>query len=168
MHSAYVITVFLHILAAMVWIGGAAFLALILVPVVRRPEFTGLAPSLLRAAALRFRLVGWICLGILIVTGCANLGFRGYSFADCLDGRLWQGDFGRLLSVKMSLVGAMLAISGLHDFLLGPQAARILLESPGSSEAKAARKRAAWMGRSVLLLAILVAGVAVLLVRGSF
>lgn len=167
MHLAYILTVWIHILAAMVWIGGAAFIALILVPSVRKPEFAVIAPSLLRAAALRFRLVGWICLGILIISGCANLGFRGYSLADCLNGNVWKGPFGTLLLFKVGLVAAMLAISVVHDFVLGPEAARIIMEDPRSPQAASARKRAAWMGRCVLLLALAIAGLAVMLVRGG-
>lgn len=165
---AYLTSVWIHILAATVWIGGAAFLALVLVPAVRKPELAAQAPAFLRAAALRFRSVGWISLAVLIVTGCLNLGFRGFSWQDCISGNIFRGGFGRILGFKISLVAVMLAISGAHDFILGPRAALRILENPGSPEAHAARRRAAWMGRSVLLLGLLIAGAAVLLVRGSF
>lgn len=166
MRLAYLLIVWIHILAAMVWIGGAAFIALVLVPSVRNPAFAAQAPAILRAAAMRFRLIGWISLVILILTGCLNLGFRGYSLADCLNGNIWNGAFGKLLALKLGLVAAMLAISGTHDFVLGPKAARMILEFPASPEAAVARKRAGWMGRTVLMIALAIAGVAILLVRG--
>ena len=50
-HHLYLAAVWLHILSAVVWIGGAAFIALVLVPALRRPDFRGMAPALLRASA---------------------------------------------------------------------------------------------------------------------
>ena len=60
--------VFAHIIAAIAWIGGMLFVALVLVPVLRR------GPRELRAALLdrvgrRFRTVGWAAIAVLLVTG---------------------------------------------------------------------------------------------------
>jgi uncharacterized membrane protein len=49
----------LHVLGAIVWIGGMLFIALVLVPVVRRLEPLERA-RLVQAIGLRFRTVGWI------------------------------------------------------------------------------------------------------------
>jgi copper resistance protein D len=168
MHQVYLLSVWIHILAAMVWIGGASFIALVLVPAVRRPEHARNAPALLRACAMRFRTVGWTSLIVLVVTGCLILGSRGFTFADCFTGSVFAGPFGRTLAVKLILVTAIFAISGLHDFYLGPNAAKVILENPASSEAALARKRASWMGRIVLLLGLAVVAMAVQLVRGPF
>ncbi len=166
MHFAYIMTVWLHILAAMVWVGGAAFIALVMVPSVRRPEFAHMAPAFMRAGALRFRTVGWISLGILIVTGCAILGFRGYGLRECWTGEVFRGLFGRVLAAKLLLVLSILLISGFHDFYLGPKAARVILGNPASPAAAEARKRASLLGRFVLMLGLLVVLAAVMLVRG--
>lgn len=168
MHQVYLLSVWVHILAAMVWIGGASFIALVLVPAVRRPEHAHNAPALLRAFAMRFRTVGWASLIVLVLTGCVILGLRGYTLADCITGRVFLGPFGRTLAIKLILVTAILAVSGLHDFYLGPNAARVILDNPASSEAARARKRASWMGRIVLLLGLAVVAMAVQLVRGPF
>ena len=77
MHTLYLISVWLHIMAAVVWIGGTIFLALVLIPAIRRPEFGSIALELIRWTVLRFRLVGWICFAVFIVTGTMNLIFRG-------------------------------------------------------------------------------------------
>lgn len=168
MHQVYLLSVWVHILAAMVWIGGASFIALVLVPAVRRPENAHNAPALLRACAMRFRTVGWASLVILVVTGCLILGLRGFTFEDCFTGRVFIGPFGRTLAIKLILIAAIFAISGLHDFYLGPNAAKVILDNPGSGEAAKARKRASWMGRIVLLLGLAVVAMAVQLVRGPF
>jgi len=61
------IRLFLHVLAATIWVGGQLILAA-LVPVLRR---FGAEP--LGAAARRFNQVAWTAFGILIVTGIWNV-----------------------------------------------------------------------------------------------
>lgn len=168
MHLLYLITVWIHILAAMVWIGGSAYIALVLVPVVRRSPSRQTAAQLLRAGALRFRTVGWVSLGLLVLTGCLNLAFRGYGIHACLSGAIFAGAFGKTLGLKLILVAVLLTVSAVHDFYLGPKAGAILLSSPDSPKAQRARRVAAWMGRTVLLLGLAIVAAAVVLVRGGF
>jgi putative copper export protein len=61
------VRLFLHVLAATVWVGGQLVLAALL-PVLRR--FGAEVP---RAAARRFNQVAWIAFGVLIVTGIWNI-----------------------------------------------------------------------------------------------
>ena len=61
------IRLFLHVLAATIWVGGQLTLAA-LVPVLRR--FGADAPG---AAARRFNQVAWTAFGVLIVTGIWNI-----------------------------------------------------------------------------------------------
>lgn len=166
MQYLYLMIVWIHVLAAMVWIGGSLFLVLVFMPVVRHIESKSMASSLLRRGALKFRRIGWICLVILILTGILNLGFRGYGWARLFDGSLFAGAFGRILAVKLSLVLSILIISLLHDFLLGPRAAELILKDPDSPEARRARKVSAWMGRLTLLFGLAATGAAIALVRG--
>lgn len=165
-HALYLASVWLHILAAMVWIGGAAFIALVLVPALKDPHLAAHAPAFLRAAAYRFRRVGWISLGILVATGIANLALRGIPLQAWLDGTLFSGRFGGLLAAKLALVAAILVIGACHDFVLGPRAAAIILADPATEAARSARRTAAWMGRFTLLLGLAVAACGVALVRG--
>lgn len=58
---------FLHVLAATVWVGGQITLAA-LVPVLRR-----LGTGIPRAAARRFNLVAWPAFGVLVITGIWNI-----------------------------------------------------------------------------------------------
>ncbi len=61
------VRLFLHVLAATVWVGGQLTLAA-LVPVLRRP-----GADILRAAARRFSQVAWPAFGVLIITGIWNI-----------------------------------------------------------------------------------------------
>ncbi len=61
------IRLFLHVLAATVWVGGQLTLAA-LVPVLRR-----LGAELPRAAARRYNQVAWPAFGVLIATGIWNM-----------------------------------------------------------------------------------------------
>ena len=166
LHHLYLCSVWIHILAAMVWIGGSSFIALVLVPALKRPDLQRQAPAFLRAAAYRFRAVGWISLGILVVTGMANLLLKGIPPASLLDGSAFAGRYGQVLALKLSLVAVILLIGAVHDFLLGPRAAAVILAAPASPEAARARRRASWMGRINLLLGLAAVAVAVVLARG--
>ena len=61
------IRLFLHVLAATVWVGGQITLA-VLVPVLRR-----LGAEIPRAAARRFNQVAWPAFGVLVITGIWNI-----------------------------------------------------------------------------------------------
>jgi putative copper export protein len=61
------IRLFLHVLAATVWVGGQITLAA-LVPVLRR-----LGTDIPRAAARRFNQVAWPAFAVLIITGIWNI-----------------------------------------------------------------------------------------------
>jgi putative copper export protein len=61
------VRLFLHVLAATIWVGGQLTLAA-LVPVLRRHD-----PDAPRIAARRFNLVAWPAYGVLIATGIWNI-----------------------------------------------------------------------------------------------
>jgi uncharacterized membrane protein len=127
----------LHLLAAITWIGGMVFIALVLVPVTRALADPALRTRLVQDTGRRFRTVGWIALGALVATGLVHLWLRPY-----------------LLSAprfhwKLGLVVLALALSVLHDFVLGPRAGR-----PGADPAL--RRRASWVARVNLLVVLAV------------
>jgi uncharacterized membrane protein len=134
---------FLHVLGAVTWIGGMLFIALVLVPVARGLNDPTLRTRLVREAGSRFRTVGWIALGVLLVTGLGNLWLRPY----LLELPRFQG--------KLGLVVLALALSAIHDFVIGPRARR-----PGADPAW--RARASWLARAngVVVLAIVLLGLA--------
>ncbi len=167
MKALYLLCVGLHVFAAMTWIGGMAFMVLILIPTLRRStEAPEMRLRLLHDLALRFRTVGWIALGTLVLTGACNLWFRGVTAADFFTGRTFAlGDWGRHLAEKLCVVLAILAISVSHDFWIGPRAVRLAQQAPGSPERERFRKLASWAGRLNFLLALIVLALAIQLVR---
>lgn len=168
MLQLYQLSVWLHVLAACIWIGGMAFLVLVVVPLLRRPELRAVAPGLVRGAGERFRTVGWICLGTLVVTGTFNMWFRGILWSSFLDGSFAQHPMARPLALKLLLVAAVLALSAFHDFRVGPRAARLMEEKPDSPEAAQARRSASRYGRLNGMLSLLILLLAIFVVRGGF
>ncbi|MEK7701144.1 MAG: DUF4149 domain-containing protein [candidate division NC10 bacterium] len=133
----------IHVLAAVTWIGGMLFIALVLVPVTRRLEDPALRTRLVHEAGLRFRAVGWIALGLLVLTGLGNL----WLFPVFLSSPR--------VHAKLGLVLVALVLAVLHDFVLGPRAGR-----PGADPAL--RVRASWVARVnvLVVLAIVALGLA--------
>jgi uncharacterized membrane protein len=167
MHALYLISVWLHIMAAIAWVGGTIFLVLVLVPAIRRPQFAGVASALIRWTALRFRWVGWVCFGVFLLTGAFNLLARGLGWQELGSVVFWQGSFGRTLAIKLIVVAVILAISGYHDFFLGPRAAVAWEANASSPETLRLRRRAVQLGRLNLLLALTAIILGVMLVRGA-
>lgn len=163
----YHLSVFVHVLSAVVWIGGLLFLALAAIPVARK------LPEPLRAEVVadlghHFRPVAWACILLLVASGIANLAYRGVTWESVVTGRLWQSPFGQVLAWKLALVAAMVVLSAWHDFSLGPKSTELARRAnPGDEPQRAAlRRRAAWVGRVNALLAVGVLAAAVMLVRG--
>ncbi len=144
----------------MSWIGGMVFLSVVLAPLVRQrqaaPEFL----ALFRTAALRFRLVVWSAIAILLSTGPLLLTGRGYPLTDPTR---WP----TVLYVKLGLVGLLLLLTVSHDLLLGPLVGQIraIPECAQSSWEHALIRGASWVPRLSLLLALAVVVAAVVLVR---
>ena len=96
--DATTVRLFLHVLAATVWVGGQLTLAG-LVPGLR--QVSADAP---RAVARRFDRIAWPAFAVLVVTGIWNLTEVGAP---------WEGRYGTTLVVKIAVVGA----SGVSAFL---------------------------------------------------
>lgn len=167
MHPLYLVGVWLHIMAAVAWVGGTLFLVIVLVPAIRRPEFGAMAAAIVRFTGRRFRWVGWTCFGIFVFTGVANLIARGIGLDELGSASFWHGTFGRTLGIKLILVVAILLISAFHDFILGPRAAAAWANNPSSAETVYLRRRAVALGRLNLLLALAVIALGTMLVRGA-
>jgi copper resistance protein D len=167
MHTLYIISVFIHILSAIVWVGGMFFLILVLIPVLREPEHKGIFSRLFSQIGTRFRTVGWVSLFLLIVTGTLNLAFRGYGISDLISGRIFEGRFGRILLEKLVIVALILLISVVHDFWIGPRASDLIRQDPQSPASRKFRGAAVMLGRINFILAVLVVLLAVMLVRGG-
>jgi len=164
MSYLYWITVTLHVLAAMLWLGGMLFLAAVGAPVLRAVEPPPLRQRLFRDVGMRFRTVGSLSGALLVATGVLLLRYRGWLRWDGVlgDAAFWGTRAGRALAWKLSAVVVMLAVSALHDFVLGPAASRA---AAGSPEAFGLRRRAALLARFNALVGLVVVAAAVVLAR---
>lgn len=150
--TAYLVSVWLHILAAAAWIGSMIFFAAVIVPVLRNPALRTHATQIVHAVGKRYRIFGWISLALLLITGLANLHFRGIGGALLSDANFWSAGFGRLLAYKLGLVGVVLVVTLVHELL--------------ASRLHGSRRVASMLGRFTLLVSIVIAFVAVAMVRG--
>jgi uncharacterized membrane protein len=166
MSIPYYATVTIHVLAAMLWLGGMFFLGVVGAPVLRDIEPASLRQRLFHELGSRFRRVGWIAIAVLLVTGVLNLYFRGWLRWEGVLGAsaFWRSGVGHALAGKLIVVLVMISISAFHDFVHGPRAGRAV---PGSPEAIAMRKRAAVLARVNAMVAVLVVIAAVCLARGG-
>ena len=166
MPALYLVNVTVHVLAAMLWFGGMLFLAAVGAPVLRAVEPAALRQQLFQQLGLRFRSAGWWAIGVLVVTGVVNLHYHGWLRWSGVFGSpvFWSSPAGHALAAKLAAVLAMLVVSAIHDFVLGPRAGRV---AAGSPEAVALRRRAAWLARVNALLGLVVVAAAVRLARGG-
>jgi putative copper export protein len=93
------IRVFLHVVAATVWVGGQLTLAGLV------PGLRALGPDAPRAVARRFNRIAWPAYGVLVATGVWNI-------VD-LDPD-WDSAYGATLMVKIAVVAASGASAFLH------------------------------------------------------
>jgi putative copper resistance protein D len=164
--ALYLVLVWLHILAAAAWAGGMLFLASVLIPALRSPALRDRAPAAIGAVGEQFRRVGWATLVTLLATGTLLAATRAGSLGTLTDAGWWSSPFGRVLALKLVVVGLVLALAVVHDFHVGPRAGELMSSEPGSERALAWRAAARWMGRLNLLLTLVILAFAVLLVRG--
>ena len=164
MTTVYFLTVTLHVLAALVWLGGMFFFAIV-APILRGIEDDALRASLFDSLGRRFRTVGWVCIAVLLATGVTQLRLRGW-WGDAFWGAsaVWGSALGRALAWKLGLVAMMLTVQGVHDFWLGPAAGRA---TPSSEGARVLRMRAAWLARINAFLGLLLVYFAVRVARGG-
>jgi len=163
--SPYYLNVTVHVFAALFWLGGMFFFALIGAPVLRDVQPAELRAELFRRLGSRFRDAGWAAIGVLLITGVLSLHFRGVLSAEVLTDRaFWSAQWGHALAWKLAAVSAMLIVQAVHDFVLGPAASKL---PAGSAVLFAARRRAAHLARISAGLGVIVVVAAVRLARGG-
>ena len=155
-----VLLVWLHVLAAISWIGGTIFLSVVLVPVLRREPFASQRALLFRTIARRFRSVVWGAIAVLLFTGPLLLHQRGIPIAD-------PSGWPMVLAAKLGLVTILLLLTLTHDLILGPRVGKIL-QLPTESRTRFDQSLvlwSPWIARFSLFFALAVLFAAVLLVR---
>ncbi len=73
----------------------------------------------------RFSRISWILIGVLLITGPINL-FLRVPPSDALILSFLSTGYGQAILMKTSLFVAIIVLSAVHDFWIGPKAHRIL------------------------------------------
>src|SRR3989337_4116992 len=111
------------------------FIAIVMVPVLRRLEPPQKRIEVLSATATRFRAISWIAILVLLITGVLNAINHGVTMQKISTGEFFSSNFGKILILKLILVFAMLVLSAIHDFILGPRLIELLnSRDPDSSQ----------------------------------
>ena len=97
----------LHLVAASIWVGGVASLAFLVWP---------LAPSLRRAAFLRFARLAIVLVAVMVLAGAYLAVVRLPAFSD-----LWTTEYGRFLLLKSAMVGFALSWGAVHHVFVRPR-----------------------------------------------
>jgi copper transport protein len=123
----------LHLVAACVWVGGVVTLAFCVWPA---------AAELRRRAFLGFSRIAVVLVGVMVLAGAYLAYVRLPEVSD-----LWDTSYGRLLVVKVAVVGLALSWGGFHHTFVRPKLERG--EQP--------RIRPSLVGESIAAIAVLLA-----------
>lgn len=123
-----------HLSAATLWVGGLIQLAFVVWPT---------APELRRPAFFAFARLAPVLIAVLVAAGVYLSILRLPQLSD-----LWSAGYGRVLLVKLSLVGLALAWGGAHHFLVRPR-----LAAGGGGRVRASLLGEGAVAMSVLLVA---------------
>ncbi len=156
----YIISVFVHVVSACIWLGGMLFLILAFIPGIKNhPDKVDLIASV----SLKFRGVGAVALTLLLITGFIQLEFRGVQ---------WNIDyfrtnpFGKVAGLKIIVFIGIIFISLIHDYYLGNRAIVAWKSDPEHAETIRLRNVSRLMGRASFMLALLAVFLGVILSRG--
>lgn len=159
-HHLYVISVFIHVISACIWLGGMLFLILAFIPGIKNhPDKVDLIANV----SLKFRNVGAVALILLLITGIYQLQYRGVQWN--LDFFL-HTSFGKIAGLKILVFTGIILISIVHDYFLGSKAIDAWKNDPEHADTIRLRNSSRMMGRMSFLLAILAVFLGVLISRG--
>ena len=159
----WMILIWIHITAAMFWIGGMLFFSIVLVPSLRGLPI-GQRSEVMSRIGRRFRKTGWISLGVLLVTGLLQLYRLGIPVF--MGGWIWA---------KLVMVVLMVSLTLLHEFVLGPRSIEMSRKvGPGAQNYGAQlanptphplQRTVRWMARFNLIIGLFIVLASVYLAR---
>jgi uncharacterized membrane protein len=128
--SFQVFILWLHLLGAMVWIGGLCFQLLVVPAVLRHmPSAVEQLRSWL-SFDIRFRPVMWPAAGLVLLTGLYNV--MNLLYATLAGGSL-SSEFVQRLSIKLLLVVLMLLLHAVQRFAVHPRLVTGLIQLPADT-----------------------------------
>jgi copper resistance protein D len=111
--------VWLHLLGAVIWIGGVVFLVLVVGPALKRAASVREHLRLELNLAGRFRVVMWPAVGVVLFTGLFNV--INILYATSLSGGSIPPTFARLLALKLGLVVVMIILQVIDQLVVRPK-----------------------------------------------
>jgi uncharacterized membrane protein len=145
-----------HMLATVLWIGGLAVLAILVLPAAYKTLDTGAFCRLLENLQKRLDPLGWFCIALLLVSGMFQMSANPH-----YDGFLAiQSVWAWAILVKHALFGVMVVTSGMMTWGVLPALRREALRFAGGKEVAGLEKR---QRKSIMLMQVnLVLGILVL------
>lgn len=158
----------LHLLGAIVWVGGLVFLVLVARPALKRSACVRERLRLELNLEGRFRAVMWPVVGLVLLTGLYNV--MNILFAIRVSGGSLPSAFVRTLAIKIGLVVLMIVLQAVHQLVLRPKRiAGLRAVSPEAVALPAALLRwqrlAQWLWIVIMALAVVVILLGVTLTR---
>ena len=113
----YLFTLWLHVIAAVVWVGGNLILAMVVVPHFRQSLPPVQRIKILMQIGKRFEPVVWGCIGVLFFTGLINI----FSAIDITSSAPIANVFMRTLLIKIFLFFVLVILTVLHSMIFAPR-----------------------------------------------
>ena len=109
----------IHVIAAVIWVGGNLILAMVIVPHFRQSLPPVQRIQLLMQIGKRFEPVVWSCVGALFFTGIINIFFA----VDLTSPTALSDAFMRTLIIKILLFFLLIILTVLHSMIFAPRLA---------------------------------------------
>jgi uncharacterized membrane protein len=113
------IILWLHLLAAVTWMGGLLFQVLVVFPTLGRGELTAERLRFSLGLEVRFRSIMWPAISVVLFTGLVNLMHVWH--ATSVAGGTLAPAFARVLSAKLLLVLGMIALQAAQQLIVQPR-----------------------------------------------
>lgn len=160
------IVFWIHLLAAATWVGSQVFMFAAVVPALRA---LGDEASRYRAVVVlnrRFAWLGWGALAILVLTGIDNVIQRQRDYDIVFD---YDFRYAWIFVVKLVLVAAVIALTAIHSYVVGPRLLALQESLPaGSEELSRMRRQSIQLSVLNLLAAVAILFLVALLQNGEF
>ncbi|MGA8105790.1 MAG: CopD family protein [Nitrososphaeraceae archaeon] len=147
------LVVWLHLVAASIWVGGSIFIGVILSPILNMITRTVEERIIiLIKIGRRFSYIAIPSFGVLVLTGIYN------SKAFLIDpSTLYQTNYGVILLVKISLVIATLIAYIIHIRIINSETeTRIVTGNASKTFVQSIRSRTIFLGRTIVILSIMI------------
>lgn len=140
----------LHVLAATIWVGPQIFLFVAAVPAIRTVEDAQARARAMRVLTTRFGYLAWGAMIVLVITGIGNL----FEIAPVDPEDIFDLNYGAIFIAKMILVGATIAVTALHSFVIGPRMLQLSESAADEAQLQAMRRVAMMVSGLGLLLSL--------------